>query len=139
MKTTLIFLMTLLLTTGGCTKDEHKDTKQENSIYGTWKLVETSGSDGGSEPTWSSVDNGYTYTFKRESNNIISNRFNCDGEFTLPSENTIEIKFNCDENQFSMSYSYELNKGELLLTADLSICPEGCGEKYQMIQTQIKN
>ncbi|MGC6526129.1 MAG: hypothetical protein ACON30_07620 [Flavobacteriaceae bacterium] len=25
MKTTLIFLMTLLLTTGGCTKDEHKD------------------------------------------------------------------------------------------------------------------
>ena len=38
-----------------------------------------------------------------------------------------------------MSYSYELNKGELLLTADLSTCPEGCGEKYQKIQTQIKN
>ena len=139
MKTTLILLMTLLLTAGGCTKEDHKDTKQENSIYGTWKLVETSGSDGGSDPTWSSVDNGYTYTFKRESNIIISNRFNCDGEFTQSSENTIEIKFNCDENQFSMSYSYELNKDELVLVADLSICPEGCGEKYQKIQTQIKN
>jgi|SaaInl1SG_22_DNA_1037389.scaffolds.fasta_scaffold01915_6 hypothetical protein len=30
MKTTLIFLMTLLLTTVGCTKDEHKDKQQHD-------------------------------------------------------------------------------------------------------------
>ena len=39
MKTTLIFLMTLLLTTGGCTKEEHKDKKQENPIHNDWSLV----------------------------------------------------------------------------------------------------
>jgi len=126
----LILILSMLLSLTSCSDDDTK--AQEVSIIGTWKLIETYGSDGGSNPQWATVENGYTYTFNN-GGSIISNRFNCNGSYTM-SLNDITINFSCSDSQFNLIYSYVFEDGKLILTPDLMNCDEGCGEKYQKIE-----
>ena len=76
----LILIFTILLLS--CSNDDNKP--QENPLKGTWKLIETYSSDGGSNPQWTSVENGYTYTFN-SNGTYSSTRFSeCStGEYTI--------------------------------------------------------
>lgn len=130
MKNMFLILSIFFLITG-CSEGEAE--QQENSIYGTWKLIETYGSDGGNNPQWTSIVDGYTYTFN-DDGTIISDRFTCNGGYTLISSNQVTINFNCVDSQFNLMYTYSFENQNLILTPDLSNCDEGCGEKYEKIE-----
>ena len=127
----LILILGILLSLTCCSDDDNKT--QETNIKGSWKLIETYGSDGGSNPQWTSVDNGYTYTFNNDGT-IISDRFTCNGSYTLLSSNQVTITFDCTDSQFNLMYNYSSENQNLILTPDLSNCDEGCGEKYEKIE-----
>lgn len=59
----LILILSMFLSLSSCSDD--KKSQNEN-ILGTWKLIETYGSDGGSIPKWTAVNNGYKYTFNSD-------------------------------------------------------------------------
>ncbi|MFH6772107.1 hypothetical protein [Gaetbulibacter aestuarii] len=61
----------IVFTLFSCNKED--DLKQEQSIIGTWQLVEIYSSDGG-PGTWNPIENGYKYTFLSKGN-FLSNRF----------------------------------------------------------------
>ena len=129
----LILIAVLFTSLSGCTNNENESRQiQESSIIGTWKLIEKYGSDGGSDPQWNTVEDGYVYTFKNN-DIIISNRFNCNGSYTLSSSNQVTITFDCSDSQFNLVYDYTFENRKLILT-NLSNCDEGCGEKYEKIE-----
>ncbi len=126
----IILILSMFLSLTSCSDDDTKS--QETSIIGTWQLIETYGSDGGSNPQWTSVDNGYIYTFNNDGS-VISDRFTCNGNYTL-SSNQITITFDCTDSQFNLTYEYLFENEKLILTPVLSNCDEGCGEKYKKIE-----
>lgn len=123
---TIVLTFLCFISFFSCSDDENKP--QENSIIGSWKLVEVYGSDG-TEGQWTNVENGYTYTFT-ESNTLISNRFSCNGNFSVDTD-SLTISFDCDENQFNMSSTYSFEDRFLVIYPDN--CDEGCAEKYERI------
>lgn len=75
---------------------QNENTEKENlSLIGSWKLIETYNSDGGSTPSWKSVENGYTYSFKSDGS-FTSNRFSecTKGNYTI-SYNKLTLTFDC--------------------------------------------
>ncbi len=125
-----ILILSIFLSLTSCSDDEAKS--QENSLLGTWKLIETYGSDGGSSPQWTTVNNGYSYSFNAN-NSLISNRFTCNGNYQENSNSNVHIQFNCTDSQFDLSYNYVIENGYLILTPSSANCDEGCGEKYQKV------
>ena len=127
----MFLILSIFLFITGCSEEEAK--QQEDPIYGTWKLIETYGSDGGNNPQWVSITDGYEYTFN-DDGNIISDRFTCNGSYTLLSSNQVTINFDCVDSQFNLMYTYSFENQNLILTPDLLNCDEGCGEKYEKIE-----
>ena len=80
----LILILSILFSLTSCSRDEVNTHSKR--ILGTWKLIETYGSDGGSSPQWTTVSNGYTYTFGNDGT-LISDRFTCNGSYILLSQN----------------------------------------------------
>src|SRR5699024_9416498 len=112
-------VLSVLLSLTGCS---HDDTNiQENNLLGTWKLIETYGSDGGSNPQWTTVSNGYTYTFG-DDGTLISDRFTCNGSYTLLSQNQVKISFDCTDSQFNLVYNFTFKNQNLILIPDLLNC-----------------
>lgn len=124
----IILILSMLLSLTSCSDDDVKP--QENDILGTWKLIETYGSDGGSNPQWTAVNNGYTYTFNNDGT-LISDRFTCNGSYSLLSQNQVTISFDCADSQFNLVYNFTFKNQYLILTPNLSNCDEGCGDKYE--------
>ncbi len=124
---TLIATLLVLATLIGCNIENERE--QESPIYSTWKLIETYGSDGDSEPKWTTINNGYVYTFKKDGR-IITNRFICNGSYQILN-NTITIDFNCPSSQFNLTYSYTIENEYLVLVPDPINCDEGCSEKFK--------
>ncbi|WP_176328520.1 MULTISPECIES: lipocalin family protein [Arenibacter] len=136
----IILLFTIIISFSSCSQND-ENQKNENSIYGTWKLVEIYGSDGGNSPQWNPVNNGYTYTFNSD-NSFASNRFSeCStGMYELTSSN-LTLKYNCDgfntgiENppgSFVENYVFESN--HLILTPTYLNCDEGCSYKFEKVE-----
>lgn len=132
-----IFLITILLSfafvVNSCSDDDNSK-KIDNSIFGTWKLIEVYGSDGGAGQ-WTSVENGYTYSFE-EDNILNSNRFSCNGTYSETSED-LTINFDCSDGQFYGTYNISFENNRLILTfisGTWGSCDEGCAEKYQRIE-----
>lgn len=125
----LFLILCMVLALLSCSEDNTK--QQNNSVIGTWKLVETYGSSGG-QGQWTKVENGYVYSFN-EDKTLISNRFTCNGVYVLDA-NKITIEFNCPEKVFHLTYSISYENNYLILTADPINCDEGCLEKYQRIK-----
>lgn len=114
-----------------CSDDENKP--QENSIIGSWKLVEIYGSDG-TDAHWTPIENGYTYSFTG-SNTLISNRFQCNGTYSNQTD-SITINFDCPENQFNGTYGISFENDNLILSSDPLDCDEGCAEKYKRVASE---
>lgn len=100
----------------GCTKDNNKIEKNiPTELIGKWKVIEIYSTDGGSEPEWIEIADGFSYTF---SNNYIVIRDNLqtgcnEGKFSIINENTIKFVFPC------ISYnSYIENNTDTLLILD---------------------
>lgn len=135
----LILILSMLLSLASCSDD---DTKSQNeNILGTWKLIETYGSDGGSNPQWRPVDNGYTYTFNNDGT-FSSTRFTeCTTGTYGVSNSTIILDYGCAgfdtgvENPagtFVENYSYE--NGNIILTPSYMNCIEGCAYRFEKIE-----
>ena len=124
-----VIIVSLFFFISSCNNEENK--QQENSLVGTWKLIETYGGDGGSSSKWTKVNDGYTFHFD-SNNSIISNKFSCNGIYHINS-NDININFNCTNSQFNQTYNYSIENGNIILKPSLLYCDEGCAEKFQKI------
>lgn len=138
MKKMFLILSILFLFTG-C---NHEDPKQqENSIYGTWKLIEIYQGDGGSNPQWTTVNSGYTYTFNNDGT-FSSTRFTeCNSGTYVMSSDLITLKYNCNgfdtgiENPpGTFAESYIFKNTNLILTPSYLNCIEGCDYKFEKIE-----
>ncbi|WP_323756024.1 hypothetical protein [Roseivirga sp.] len=92
----LLTLLTLTLLLSSCGKNDI-DTPyiDQHDIKGTWQLVERYTSSGG-PGQWSSVTDGYTYTFT-EDNVVITNKFDSEGNFIILSPDPTSCDEGCAE------------------------------------------
>ena len=110
----------------GCSSQD--DSAENQSIIGTWKLVEFYGGDG-TQANWTPEDDGYTYTF-REDNVLISDRYPCDeGTYELEG-NQVEVYFDCSGSIINFIYEFEFINGYLIFTSG---CNEVCKEKFERV------
>lgn len=133
------FILCLLLSLAGC---EKKDAGSgEASLLGTWILVETKVSDGGSPAEWMAVDEGYTYTFKKEGS-FASSKFNdcVTGTYTITDDQLI-LNYSCERlsggiqsPQGGFVENFLLIGEFLILTPQYTVCYEGCGEKLLRVK-----
>ena len=99
------------------------------------------GSDGGSNPQWTTVANGYTYTFS-DDGTFSSTRFTeCTTGTYEVSSNSITLDYGCAgfgtgiENPagtFVENYSFESEN--IILTPSYMNCIEGCGYRFEKIE-----
>lgn len=136
----LILLFSLILSFSSCSQNEEEKIN-DNSIFGTWKLIEVYSSDGGSNPQWKPVVNGYTYTFNLDGT-FTSNRFSeCSiGKFEL-NNTTLTLKFDCigfttgiESPEGTFIENFIKNNNEIILKPTYLNCIEGCGNKFQKIK-----
>jgi len=135
----MILILSMLLSFTNCNSDNGAK-EQDNSIIGIWKLIETYGSDGGSNPLWTPVDNGYTYTF-HENGSFTSDRFSecSEGNYSI-SGNTLTLDYGCDgftagieipEGIFVEKYIFK--NENMILSPSYMNCDEGCEYKFKKI------
>ena len=135
----MILILSIFFFVTGCSEENLK--QQENSIYGTWKLIESYGSSGGNTSSWGSVKDGYTYTFN-VNGSLLSTRFTecTTGTYEL-SSSSITLKYDCNgfntgiENPpgtFVENYAFE--KSFLIITPTYLNCDEGCSYKFEKVQ-----
>ena len=135
----MFLILSIFFMTTGCS--EEKNEQQNNSIYGTWKLIELYQSDGGSNPQWTTVDVAYTYTFNNDGT-FSSTRFTeCTSGTYDKSNNSITLDYGCDgfntgielpPGTFVESYIFE--NANLILTPSYLNCFEGCAYKFEKIE-----
>ena len=128
MKNMYLILSVLFLFTG-CSEEETK--QQENSIYGTWQLVERF--DGGSPNPIQIIENGEILVFGQD-NSYFNNSYQCNGTYNI-NNSIIEILAQC-VSQDLIKFSYSLENNELKLTNSPSTCDEGCYDKYSKITSE---
>ncbi|KYG84280.1 hypothetical protein AWW67_03990 [Roseivirga seohaensis] len=120
----------ILLLLGSCGENDIDNTYTDY-IKGTWQLVEIYSSNGGAGQ-WSSVADGYTYTFL-EDNIVIADKFECEGTYQFSDDGRLTITFSCPDNQFNLTYKIESKDNLMVLTPDPSPCDEGCAEKFKRV------
>ena len=128
MKNMFLIVITLLIATE-CSEKEIK--QQENSVYGTWQLIERF--DGGSPTPNQNVENGEIITFSSE-NLYSNNSYQCDGTYSI-NNSIIEISIPCITSDL-IKYSFSIENNELKLTSSPSTCDEGCYDKYKRILSE---
>ena len=135
----LLLMLAICFFILGCSEEETK--QQEQSIYGTWKLIEIYQSDGGSNPQWSNVDTSYTYTFNKDGTFSTTRFTECTQGTYDKSNNSITLDYRCNgfntgiENPpgtFVERYIFE--NAHLILTPSYLNCFEGCDYKFEKIE-----
>jgi len=135
----LILIFSILISLTSCNSDD--TNKQESTVIGNWKLIETYGSDGGNNPQWNSVANGYTYTFN-QNGSFTSNRFSecSEGNYSILANN-LTLDYGCSNfdtgietpaGTFVEKLVFE--NENLILTPTYLACIEGCAFKFEKIQ-----
>lgn len=135
-----LFLLLITFIFIGCNNDNDSKPK-DTSLAGTWKLAEFFGGDGGSNPKWSPVSNGYTYTFKSDGT-FTSTRFSECTYGTYNLENSkLTLIFGCTGFTTSVETpkgtfveNYRINNGKMILTPSYSACIEGCDYAFVKIK-----
>lgn len=128
-----------VLTLFGCSNDD-ENIKDENSIVGTWKLIEVYNDPGDGSGSWNSIENGYTYNFS-VNGEFTSTRFSecSSGNYSINS-NKLTLDFDCDgftagienpEGTFIENYTFESDR--IILVPTYLNCDEGCGWKFEKI------
>lgn len=129
-----ILIFVLFLSFAACSNNDGKgNQRQQQTLFGTWKLIEIYGSDGGGMLQWNPVQDGYNYTFK-ENGVLLSNRFSCNGSYSLENDNHTSINFDCNVSKFTQTYDYHFENNRLILEPHPNPCDEGCMEKYKKIK-----
>ncbi len=116
------------------------ETPQDNSIIGSWQLVQAYIASGGSNNAWRDIENRYVYVLK-EDGTFTSTRFDaCDkGEYSY-NETSLTLAFHCEnftmgietpEGTFVESASME--DGFLVLSPTYLSCDEGCLFRFSKI------
>jgi hypothetical protein len=136
----LILILLLNISFFGC---KEEDLKLDNTIYGTWQLVEV-WEVSGVKGKWVTVNDGYTYKLS-SSNTFESTMYEeCEtGTFQIKSDSLI-FEYSC--SQFSPCETgnsrciEKLEKQDCLivLTPTYMNCAEGCGRKFKKIADEIK-
>jgi hypothetical protein len=137
LKIGILSLLTIAII--GCSSDDEK-IEAEQSIIGTWKLIEVYLDPGDGSGNWSSVENGYTYNFLANGQ-FTSTRFSeCStGNYVIDS-NQLTLVFDCDgfttgieepEGTFIENYTFESNT--IILVPNYILCIEGCGWKFEKV------
>lgn len=125
----MFLILSIFFFITGCSEEEIK--QEENSINGTWQLIERF--DGGSPTPNQSVENGEIITFS--SDNLYSNNsYQCDGNYSI-NNSIIEISVSCITTDL-IKYSFNIENNELKLTSFPSTCDEGCYDKYKRILSE---
>ncbi len=131
-----LFLITIVLSfafiANSCSDDDNSK-KIDNSIKGTWKLIEMGGFNIHGGDYWQTVENGHTYTFG-EDNVLVSNRFSCNNGTYFETSDGLTISFDCSNTQFYATYNISFENNKLILNPNPSYCDEGCAEKYQRVE-----
>lgn len=133
MKLLILLLIPVLIS---CT--DKGPVTQNDSLEGTWRLIEIYNGDGGSNSSWTPVENGYTYTFMKNGN-FTSNRFEActKGSYSI-SSNKLILVYGC--NGFSTGVetpegtfieNYDIKDGFLILSPTYLNCDEGCENKFE--------
>lgn len=129
----------IVLSLFGCNNED--EVKREQSIIGTWQLVEIYQSEGG-PGSWSTVENGYKYTFLNNGN-FSSDRFDecANGTYSIES-NELILNYDCDgfttgietpEGVFIEKINFE--SGYLSIIPTYVTCVEGCDYKFKKINS----
>lgn len=130
----LILIFSIILSFNSCSQNDENKT-DNNSIVGTWKVIEILSSDGGSPLLWHTIENGSTYTFY--SNGVIkSSKFSCDvsGRYTIINSNLIHVEYDCGNSKINYNLDFTFMENKLLLTPNPNNCYEGCTEKLMKIK-----
>lgn len=125
----MFLLLSILFFITGCS--EEKTEQQNNSIYGTWQLIERF--DGGSPTPNQIVENGEIIVFSSD-NSYSNNTYQCDGNYNI-NNSIIEISVLCITTDL-IKYSFSIENNELKLTSFPSTCDEGCYDKYKRILSE---
>ncbi len=137
---TIFLLFTFFFFASSC-GEEKQPEPQENSIYGTWQLVEQwLGNVGDTSVNWTQIQNGYTFSIE-PNNRFSSTKFQeCTQGIIDINETQIVFKYECSgftvgiespEGEFSYKYSFVENK--LNLKPNFLDCDEGCGYRFSKI------
>ncbi|MCF6296335.1 MAG: hypothetical protein L3J25_11690 [Flavobacteriaceae bacterium] len=132
-----LILSVLVISLISCTKNE-RIIDQNTKMIGTWQLIEIFESEGASNPQWTEIENGYTYTFNSD-NSFISNRFlECTNGIYTVLNGILTLDFGCQNfdtgiespaGTFIENYTFE--SGNLILVPEYLNCIEGCGYKFK--------
>lgn len=131
----LLSLMVFACSSDDNDRERQNSVPQEDTLNGTWELIESYGSDGSNESQWSIVQEQfrYTYTFKND-NTVTRSSFECEGNYNNDPLDYIEIMFDCTLIQFFDAYYFEFDNHNLILIPEPN-CPEACALKFKKISS----
>ncbi|MDO9038960.1 MAG: hypothetical protein Q7U59_11500, partial [Lutibacter sp.] len=112
----LFLLFCLIISLSSCNQNE-EEIINDNSIVGTWKLIEKTASGNDGLPIWKPVSDAqsYTYTFFEDGLVIISTN-SCNGVYNLNSSNTIiKIVYDCNNSKSEGSFNFTFERNDLIL------------------------
>jgi len=115
-----------------CSKNEKESIN--DSLYGTWVLVEKvqSGSDGLS--AWLPVNEFQFYTLTLSEEGILTHsKYENNGTFELISSNLLRVHISSNQGNLQGEYKYVLENKNLFLSPVPNTCDEGCSEKFVRI------
>ena len=131
---TLFYLSILFLPLFSCSKSDKDDTNPTTSnLIGKWKQIEIFGSNGGSNPTWQKVTNGYTIEFLSNGKFISSKFTECStGGYAISITNEISMTYNCSSFTNNYIEKVETNtNSQLIIKPTYLECDEGCSVKFE--------
>lgn len=136
---TIILTLSILLSLTSCSDDDKNS--QDKNILGTWKLIESKIGNGADAAQWTTVDDGYTYTFN-EDGAFYSTRFSgcMTGRYEL-SNSTITLDYDCpgfdigiENPSGTFIENYVFENENIILTPSYMNCDEGCSYKFVKIE-----
>lgn len=133
----LVLLFSIILSFSSCSQSDEKKIN-DNSIIGTWKLIEKIGSGDDGFPIWKPVDETEVYFYTFLENGIIINSRNendCNGVYKLNStKTTINIVYDCNNSLTEGNFNFTFENNNLVLSPKPDLCDEGCSQKFKRVK-----
>jgi hypothetical protein len=132
----LLSLMVFACSSDDNERENHNNVPQEDTLIGTWELIESYGSDGSNDSQWSVVQEQfrYTYTFRVDNSMRWDDNYDCDGVYENNTPDFLEINFDCTDSQFTGTYHMAFENHNLILIPEPN-CPEACALKFRKISS----
>lgn len=128
------YLSVLFFSLISCSKNNDEKTTLP-SIVGKWKQIELYNSNGGNNPNWNVVTNGYSIEFFSNGTYSSTKISDCStGTYTISVTNEISMIYNCAG--FTNIYVEKIENNtnsQLILKPNYLNCDEGCSVKFERI------